>query len=85
MGVLRSLLTAPVAGPPKGLWWLLQQVVGVAEAELYDEGRIIAQLRQLNVQVDAGEISEDEHAEAEAVLLDRLAEARRRNTVEEAR
>ena len=82
MGLLTSLLTAPITGPAKGLWWVVDQVVGVAEAELYDEDRLVAQLGTLHAQVEAGEISEAEHATAEAVLLDRLAEARRRNAVE---
>lgn len=83
MGLLRSLLTAPVAAPGKGLWWVLEQVVGAAEAELYDEHRIIGQLGELNALVESGEITEEEHAAAEAALLERLVEARRRTTVEE--
>lgn len=79
MGLLRSLLAAPVTGPPRGLWWVVEQVVEAAETELYDEGRIVAQLRALHAQVEAGEITEDEHAAAEAGLLRRLAEAHRRN------
>lgn len=77
MGVL-SLLTWPVSGPVRGGWWVLEQVVGAAEAELYDEGRIVAELRALAAEVEAGRISEEQHAAAEETLLARLMEARAR-------
>jgi hypothetical protein len=77
MGLL-SLLTFPVTGPARGGWWVLEQIVEAAEAELYDEGRIVAELRALTAEVEAGRISEEEHAAAEEVLLARLMEARGR-------
>lgn len=85
MGLL-SLLTWPVTGPARGGWWVLQQIVDTAEAELYDEGRIVAELRRLATEVEAGNLSEEEHAAAEEVLLERLMEARARrdDRIEEA-
>lgn len=77
MGLL-SALTWPVTGPVRGGWWVLQQIVAAAEAELYDEGKIVAELRALTADVEAGVISEEEHAAAEEVLLERLMEARAR-------
>lgn len=77
MGLL-SLLTSPVTGPARGGWWVLGQVVGAAEVELYDETRIVAELRALATEVDAGNLGEDEHAAAEQRLLERLMEARAR-------
>jgi hypothetical protein len=77
MGLL-SLLTWPVTGPARGGWWVLEQIVGAAEAELYDEGKIVAELRALTAEVEAGRISEEEHAAAEEILLARLMEARAR-------
>jgi hypothetical protein len=77
MGLL-SLLTFPITGPVRGGWWVLEQIVETAEAELYDEGRIVAELRALTADVEAGRISEDEHAAAEEILLARLMEARAR-------
>jgi hypothetical protein len=76
--MLLRLLTLPVTGPIQAGWWVLEQIVGAAEAELYDEGKIRAQLRQLAADVDAGRLSEEEHALAEAALLERLIEARAR-------
>jgi hypothetical protein len=83
MGLLRSLLTLPVTGPPKAGWWVLEQVVHAAEEELYDEGRIAAELRALSAQVEAGEITEEEHAAQEEALLQRLVEARRYHAARE--
>ncbi|HWB70800.1 MAG TPA: gas vesicle protein GvpG [Egibacteraceae bacterium] len=79
MGLLRALLTLPVSGPVRVAWWVIDQVVAAAEAELYDEGRILEQLRLLADQVEAGEIDEEQHAAAEALLLERLVEARSRH------
>jgi hypothetical protein len=78
VGLIRGLLTAPVVGPGRAGWWVLEQVIGQAEAELYDESRITADLRSLAAEADAGRITEQEHAVAEAALIDRLVEARAR-------
>lgn len=77
MGLL-SLLAAPVTAPARAGWWVLEQVVAAAEAELYDEDRIAAELRQLAAAAEEGAIGEAEHAAAEEVLLERLLEARAR-------
>jgi hypothetical protein len=82
MGLL-SLLTLPVTGPARGGWWVMQQIVEAAEAELYDEGRITAELRALHAELDAGRLSEDDHAAAEEALLERLLEARARRATTE--
>jgi hypothetical protein len=83
MGLVTSLLTLPVTGPVRAGWWLLERIVEQAEAELYDEGRILAQLRELAAAADEGHLTEQEHAEAESVLLERLMEARARRRADE--
>lgn len=84
MGLIRGVLTLPITGPARAGWWMLEQIVGAAEAELYDEARIVAEMRALAADADAGHISDEEHAAAEAVLIERLVEARaRRNAPEE--
>ncbi len=80
MGLIRGLLTLPITGPAKAGWWIIEQIVGAAEAELYDEGNITTQLRALAAAVEAGDITEEQHAVAEAALIDRLVEARARRT-----
>jgi hypothetical protein len=83
VGLIRGLLTLPVTGPARAGWWMLEQVVGAAEAELYDEGRIVAEMRALAADADAGRITDEEHAAAEAALIERLVEARARRNVSE--
>jgi hypothetical protein len=78
MGLIVRLLTLPVTGPVRGLAWIAEQVREAAEAELYDEGRIFAQLNELARQHDAGMLSDAEHEAAEEALLRRLMEARAR-------
>jgi hypothetical protein len=76
VGLLTNLVTLPVTGPVKAGWWVVEQLIAAAEAELYDEDRIIAEIRALAGDLDAGRITEEEHAAAEEVLLERLMEAR---------
>jgi hypothetical protein len=84
VGLIRGVLTLPVTGPARAGWWMLEQVIAAAEAELYDEGRIVAEMRALAAEADAGAITDEEHAAAEAALIERLVEARaRRNAPEE--
>jgi hypothetical protein len=74
--VLLRLLTLPVTGPAQLGWWVLDQIIGAAEAELYSEERVIAAMRELNRKLEDGLISEEEHAAAETVLVERLMIAR---------
>lgn len=76
MGLLSSILTAPVTGPLRGSWWVMNQILAAAEAEVYDEDRIVAEIRALAIEYEEGRISAEEHAAAEELLLDRLMEAR---------
>jgi hypothetical protein len=82
MGLI-SLVTWPITGPARAGWWVLEQIVEQAEAEFYDEQRILEQMRHLAAQLDAGELSEDEHARQEEALVHRLLEARTRREAEE--
>jgi hypothetical protein len=81
MGLI-SLLTLPITGPARAGWWLLERIVEEAEAEYYDEQRIIGELRALAAELEAGALSEEEHAQQEQALVDRLLEARARREEE---
>lgn len=81
MGLLK-LLTSPVTGPVRAGWWVFERVVAAAEAERYDEDRIIAHLRAATADLEAGRISEREHAEVEAELLERLRLGRARRAAD---
>jgi hypothetical protein len=74
--MIGRMLALPVTGPAKAGWWVLEQIIAAAEDELYDEDRIVAQIRALSDELEAGTITEEEHAFAEEALLEKLVEAR---------
>jgi hypothetical protein len=75
MGLITGLLTLPLA-PVRGTVWIAERLLEQAEAELNDENAIIAQLMEIDAAREAGEISEEDAAEAEDILLERLIAAR---------
>jgi hypothetical protein len=75
MGLITGLLTLPLA-PVRGTVWIAEQVQEQAEAELYDESAIRAALIELETAREAGELDEQEVADAEDALLERLMEIR---------
>ena len=76
MGLLGKLLFFPVAGPVAGIRWTLGQVQRVAEQELTDDTKIKADLMELQLRLELGEIDEAEYAKAEAVLMQQLRDVR---------
>jgi hypothetical protein len=75
MGLITGLLTLPLA-PIRGTIWIAEQVAEQAEAELNDDSTIRAQLMEIQAAREAGEIGEEEAAEAEDILIARLIAAR---------
>jgi Gas vesicle protein G len=71
MGLITGLLTLPLA-PVRGTVWLAERIQEQAEAELYDEHAIAAQLMEIDAAREAGEIDDAEAAQAEDELLARL-------------
>jgi hypothetical protein len=76
VGLFTALLTLPLA-PVRGVGWIAEQLLEQAEAELYDEGRIMRELMQLELAHDAGEIDQEQLAAGVDALLARLEEGRR--------
>ena len=76
MGILDGLLMSPVLGPINGLLWLARTIEQQANAERWDEGKIIAGLQELELDLDLGKISLEEYETREAVLLQQLKEIR---------
>jgi len=72
MGLFLDLLTLPVLGAPRMVHWLAKKVTEEAERELLDEDRVRAQLLELQIRYDLGEVSEEKYAEEESVLVERL-------------
>jgi chorismate mutase len=71
MGLLSGLLGLPLA-PVRGVMWLAEQIRQQAEEQYYDPARIRAQLERIDEARRAGELSEEECAELENDLLQRL-------------
>jgi hypothetical protein len=69
---LGKLLGAPFTLPMAGMKFVFQQVADLAEQELNDESTLREQLVLLQVQLEDGDIDDDEFAEREADLLARL-------------
>ncbi len=76
MGIITGLLLLPITGPVRGFRFLLEQLRDEAEAALHDEGRAFAELIDLSMRRNTGQISEAEYAEQEAELLERLSSIR---------
>ncbi|TDC41556.1 gas vesicle protein [Actinomadura sp. KC345] len=77
MGLFTGLVTLPLA-PVRGVVWLAETLTEQAEAQLYDPGRIAAEMQQIADEAAAGEITEEEAAEREEELIRRLNEGRAR-------
>jgi gas vesicle protein GvpG len=75
VGLITGLLTLPLA-PVRGTVWLAERIQEQAEADLYDEDVIRAQLMEIDSAREAGELEEEEATQAEDQLLERLIAAR---------
>ena len=74
MGLITGILMLPLA-PVRGVAWVTEKVAEQAELELYDEGRIMGQLGDLERALEQGEIGEAEFEQSVDVLLERLEHA----------
>jgi hypothetical protein len=72
MDFIFDLLTAPVLGPIRGVYWLAEKIAEVAEGELLDEDRVRGELLELQTRYDLGEITEEEYERQEKVIVERL-------------
>jgi hypothetical protein len=76
MGLLSKILFFPVAGPIAGIRWSLEKVQTVVETELTDDSPIKAELMELQMLLELGDIDDDEYTRREARLMQRLREVR---------
>ena len=76
MGLLSKLLFFPIAGPVAGIRWSLSKVQNVVEEELTDDTPVKQELMELQMQLELGDIDDDEYVEREAVLMARLRDVR---------
>src|SRR5689334_7678085 len=76
MGLLGKLLFFPISGPVAGIRWSLGKVQSVVEEELTDDAPVKQALMELQMQLELGDITDDEYVEREAALMARLREVR---------
>ena len=77
MGLFSGLATLPLA-PVRGAAWVSKQVADEADRQLYDEEQIRREMIQLEIDYDEGKIGDEERADMEDALLERLEIARER-------
>jgi hypothetical protein len=76
MGLLSKILFFPVAGPVAGIRWSLEKVQTVVEQELTDDSPIKAELMELQMLLELGDIDDEEYTRREARLMQQLREVR---------
>jgi hypothetical protein len=76
MGLLTNILFFPVTGPVAGIRWTLNKVAQVVDEELTDDTPIKQDLMELQMQLELGDIDDDEYKAREAVLMQRLRDVR---------
>jgi hypothetical protein len=76
MGLLKHLLFWPVTGPLFLLDFSLDKVEGVIRDELTDDSPIKAELLELQLLLELGDIDDDEYTARETALMARLRDVR---------
>ncbi|MFI1396646.1 gas vesicle protein GvpG [Streptomyces sp. NPDC020681] len=71
MGLFSGLFTLPLA-PVRGVTWIAEQVEEVAQRELSDPDVIRQRLEEVEIARDTGQITEEEAAEQQELLVRRL-------------
>lgn len=76
MGVLKHLLFWPVTGPTYLARFSLEKVEGAVKTELTDDASVKRDLMELQMQLELGDIDDEEYEEREATLMHRLRQVR---------
>ena len=76
MGILKHLLFWPVTGPLYLVDFSLGKVEGVVREELTDDATVKAELLELQLALELGDITDAEYVVREAALMQRLREIR---------
>jgi len=75
--LLVDILTLPVLGVPRMTHWISKKFRDAVEQDEMDEGRLQGDLLELQMRYELEEINDDEYAEQETAILDRLSAIRR--------
>lgn len=76
MGLLKHLLFWPVTGPAAVVEFSLRRIEGVVQGQLTDDERVMEDLMALQMELELGDIDEAEYERREALLIERLRDAR---------
>ena len=76
MGLLSSILLAPFTGPIDGTMWTLDKVQRAVQEQLVDDTPIKEDFMRLQIELDAGDIDDEEYLVREAEIMRRLREVR---------
>ena len=76
MGLLKHLLFWPVTGPLFLLDFSMEKVEGVVKENLTDDSEVKADLMELQLLLELGDIDDDEYVAREAAIMYRLREIR---------
>jgi len=76
MGLLSSILLAPFTGPIDGTMWTLDKVQRAVQEQLVDDTPIKEDLMRLQLELEAGDIDDDEYLVRETQIMQRLREVR---------
>ena len=74
---LTDILTFPILGAPRMVHWVAKKLAETVEQEEMDEGKLQGDLLELQMRYELGEIDDDEYAEQETAILNRLGAIRR--------
>lgn len=72
MRLLAELLMLPLTGPVRGLRFIAEQIQAEMDAVMMDEGRLEADLMNLSLQHDLGQIGGEQYVAQETYLLEQL-------------
>src|SRR5262245_10951382 len=76
MGILKHLLFWPVTGPLYLIDFSLGKVEGVLREELTDDSAVKAELLELQLALELGDITDQEYVARETMLMQQLREIR---------
>ena len=74
---LTDILTFPILGAPRMVHWVAKKIAETVEQDEMDEGKLQGNLLELQMRYELGEINDDEYAEQEIAILDKLSAIRR--------
>jgi hypothetical protein len=76
MGLISNILFFPITGPVAGIKWSLRKVAQVVDEELTDDTAIKQEYMELQMQLELGDIDDEEYRRREAEIMTRLREVR---------